>query len=108
MRRIEQAKLTTTGDFSEFFFTNPTSKTQTSRGGRSNSAYSRPGTSKFSAIRSVTRGVRNLNITEIVRPNRNLLELQAPGLVRPEEESLNTLAMIKRRHDETLTQANAE
>ena len=78
----EMAKLTT-GDFSEFFVTNPTSKTQTSRG-RALSAFSRPGTSKFSTIRSVTRGIRNLNITEIVRPNRNLLELQAPSLVLPE------------------------
>lgn len=66
-----------TGDFADFFITNPTSKTQTSRG-RATSAYSRPATSKFSTIRSVTRGIRNLNITEIVRPNRNLIELQAP------------------------------
>lgn len=57
----EMAKLTT-GDFADFFLTNPTSKTQTSRG-RALSAYSRPNTSKFSTIRSVTRGIRNLNIT---------------------------------------------
>ena len=97
----------TAGDFTEFFMTNPTSKTQTSRG-RALSAYSRPGTSKFSTIRSVTRGIRNLNITEIVRPNRNLIKLQAPELVLPEDESLNTLAMIKRVHDKTLTLANQE
>jgi hypothetical protein len=78
----EISKLTT-GDFSDFFFTLQTSKTQTSKG-RALSAFSRPVTSKFSTIRSVTRGIRNLNITEIVRPNRNLLELQAPSLILPE------------------------